>query len=72
MRRVAVRKETDGFIPANSAEAVLTQLDQDIATSQIRVGKMGERTESEFEPSPRIWLSRDCLKMNIAPAGHNG
>jgi len=31
MRRVAFRKESDGLIPANTAEVVLGQVDRDIA-----------------------------------------
>lgn len=35
MRRVAFRKESAGLIPAGAAEAVLTQLDQDIRAGEI-------------------------------------
>lgn len=48
MRRVAFRKESEGFIPPNSAEAVLVQFDQDIATGQIRLLEIDAPTESEF------------------------
>jgi hypothetical protein len=48
MRRVAFRKESDGLIPVNTAEAVLSQADRDIAAGQIRVMDMDAQTESEF------------------------
>ena len=48
MRRVAFRKESEGLIPANTAEAVLSQVDRDIVAGQIRVVEMGTQTEAEF------------------------
>lgn len=48
MRRVAFRKESDGLIPANTAEVVLSQVDQDIAAGQIRVAEMDLSVEAEF------------------------
>jgi len=48
MRRVAFRKESDGTIPTNTAEAVLSQVDQDIAAGEIRVVEMNAQTEVEF------------------------
>jgi predicted nucleic acid-binding protein len=48
MRRVAFRKESDGLIPTNTAEVVLSQLDQDIAAGQIQVVVAGTQTEAEF------------------------
>jgi predicted nucleic acid-binding protein len=38
----------DGVIPANTAEVVLSQVDQDIAAGQIRVVTMDNQTEAEF------------------------
>ncbi len=43
MRRVAFRKESDGLIPANPAEAVLSS-----AAGQIRVVAMDTQAEAEF------------------------
>jgi predicted nucleic acid-binding protein len=48
MRRVAFRKESDGFIRAGTAESVLTQMNQDIAAGQIRVIEMDAQVEAEF------------------------
>ncbi|MSU57080.1 MAG: PIN domain-containing protein [Pedosphaera sp.] len=48
MRRVAFRKESDGLIPANTAETVLSQVDQDIAAGEIRVVEMDSQVEAEF------------------------
>ncbi len=48
MRRVAFRKESDGLIPANTAETVLSQVDQDSAAGEIRVVEMDSQTEAEF------------------------
>ena len=48
MRRVAFRKESDGVIPPNTAEAVLNQVDRDIAAGQIRVVEMDAPAEAEF------------------------
>ena len=48
MRRVAFRKESEGLIPANTAEVVLSQVDRDIAAGQIRVVEMDAQTEAEF------------------------
>ena len=48
MRRVAFRKESEGFIPAGTAENVLTQVNQDIAAGQIRVVELDARVEAEF------------------------
>ena len=48
MRRVAFRKESEGLIPANTAEAVLSQVDRDIVAGQIRVVEMDLQTEAEF------------------------
>jgi predicted nucleic acid-binding protein len=48
MRRVAFRKESDGLIPANTAETVLNQLDRDIAAGEIRVVEINHPTEAEF------------------------
>lgn len=48
MRRVAFRKESDGFIQAGTAESVLAQMNQDIAAGQIRVIEVDARVEAEF------------------------
>ena len=48
MRRVAFRKESAGLIPAGTAEAVLSQVDQDITTGEIRVVELDSRVEAEF------------------------
>ncbi len=48
MRRVAFRKESDGLIPAGTAEVVLSQVDRDIAAGQIRVVEMDTQAEAEF------------------------
>ena len=49
MRRVAFRKESEGFIPAGTAESVLTQLNQDVAAGQIRIVQLDARVEAEFD-----------------------
>ena len=49
MRRVAFRKESDGYIRAGTAESVLTQLNLDIAAGQIRVVDLDARVETEFK-----------------------
>lgn len=49
LRRVAFRKENDGLIRANSAEGVLSQLEQDINAGQIRVIEIGAQVEAEFK-----------------------
>ena len=48
MRRVAFRKESEGFIQAGTAESVLAQVNQDIAAGQIRIVEMDARVEAEF------------------------
>jgi predicted nucleic acid-binding protein len=48
MRRVAFRKESEGFIQAGTAESVLAQVNQDIAAGQIRIVEMDTRVEAEF------------------------
>ena len=48
MRRVAFRKESAGLIPSGSVEAVLTQMDQDIAASEIRMVELDLQVETEF------------------------
>ena len=48
MRRVALRKESAGLIPVGTAEAVLSQVDQDIAAGEIRVVELDARVEAEF------------------------
>ena len=48
MRRVAFRKESEGFIPAGTAETALSQLEQDIAAGQIRLIEMDAQAEAEF------------------------
>jgi predicted nucleic acid-binding protein len=48
MRRVAFRKESAGLIPAGTAEAVLSQMDQDITAGEIRLVELDTRVEAEF------------------------
>ena len=48
MRRVAFRKESEGFIQAGAAESVLAQVNQDVAAGQIRIVEMDARVEAEF------------------------
>ena len=48
MRRVAFRKESAGLIPAGSAEAILSQLDQDIAANEIRLVELDLQVDTEF------------------------
>jgi predicted nucleic acid-binding protein len=48
LRRVAFRKESEGFIQAGTAESVLAQVNQDIAAGQIRIIEMDARVEAEF------------------------
>ncbi len=48
MRRVVFRKESAGLIPAGTAEAVLSQVDQDITAGEIRVVELDARVEAEF------------------------
>jgi predicted nucleic acid-binding protein len=48
MRRVAFRKESEGFIWVGTAESVLAQVNQDVATGQIRIVEMDARVETEF------------------------
>ena len=48
MRRVAFYKESAGLIPVRAAEAVLGQVDQDIAAGEIRVVELDSRVEAEF------------------------
>jgi hypothetical protein len=46
---VAFRKESDALIPPNTAELVLSQVEQDIAAGQIRVVDMDGQKEAEFK-----------------------
>lgn len=48
MRRVVFRKESDGLIPANTAEILLDQLARDIAVGQIRLVDFTPLAETEF------------------------
>jgi len=48
MRRVAFRKESEGFIQAGTAESVLAQVNQDIAAGHIRIVELDARVEAEF------------------------
>ncbi|HEU0008685.1 MAG TPA: type II toxin-antitoxin system VapC family toxin [Verrucomicrobiae bacterium] len=48
MRRVAFRKESAGLIPEGTAEAVLSQMDQDITAGEIRLVELDTRVEAEF------------------------
>jgi predicted nucleic acid-binding protein len=46
MRRVAFRKESEGLIQAGTVEAVLNQMNQDIAAGEIRIVEMDARVEA--------------------------
>jgi predicted nucleic acid-binding protein len=46
MRRVAFRKETEGFIQAGTAESVLNQMDQDIAAGEIQIIELDAKAET--------------------------
>jgi predicted nucleic acid-binding protein len=48
MRRVAFRKESEGFIQSGTAESVLAQVNQDIAAGQLRIVEIDARVEAEF------------------------
>jgi predicted nucleic acid-binding protein len=48
MRRVAFRKESEGFIQAGAAEAVLNQMNQDIAAGEIRIVEMDASAELDL------------------------
>lgn len=48
MRRVAFRKESAGLIPTGTAEAVFSQLDQDIVQGEIRIVEVSSGVEMEF------------------------
>ena len=48
MHRIAFRKESDGLIPAGTAEEVLTHLDQDIAAGEIRLVETDSALEASF------------------------
>ncbi len=48
MRRVAFRKEAEGLIPVNAADAVLSQLDRDVVAGNIQLLEMDNRIEAEF------------------------
>jgi predicted nucleic acid-binding protein len=48
MRRVAFRKESDGLIPAVTAESVLSQMEQDIGAGEIHVVEVSAAVEVEF------------------------
>jgi len=48
IRRVAFRKESEGFIQAGTAESVLAEVNQDIAAGHIRIVEMDARVEAEF------------------------
>jgi uncharacterized protein len=45
MRRVAFRKESEGFIQAGTAEAILNQMNQDISSGEVRIVEMDARVE---------------------------
>jgi predicted nucleic acid-binding protein len=48
MRRVAFRKESEGLIQRGTAEAVLSQVEEDIAAGEIRVVELDDRVQAEF------------------------
>jgi hypothetical protein len=49
MRRVAFRKESEGSIQAGTAEAVLSQVTQDITSGQVRIVELDTRVETGFD-----------------------
>jgi predicted nucleic acid-binding protein len=49
MRRVAFRKESEGLLHARTAEAVLNQLNLDIAAGEIRIVEMDARAEAALD-----------------------
>jgi predicted nucleic acid-binding protein len=48
MRRVAFRKESEGFIRVGTPEAILNQMSQDIAAGEIRTVEIDARLEAPF------------------------
>jgi len=48
LRRVAFRKESEGLIPPHTTEAVLSQVDMDVAAGDLRIMEMDPQTEAEF------------------------
>ena len=48
MHRIAFRKETGGKIPAQTAEEILRQLNQDIASGDIRIVTIDQAVEAAF------------------------
>jgi hypothetical protein len=56
MRRVAFRKESEGFIQAGSAEAVLNQMNQDIAAGEIQIVEMDARVEAALSTNGAVAL----------------
>ena len=48
MRRVAFRKESDGIIPAGTAESILAQVEQDVGAGEVRVVEVDAAVEAEF------------------------
>jgi predicted nucleic acid-binding protein len=49
MRRVAFRKESEGFTQTGTAESVSTQLNQDVTDGQLRIVQLDARVEAEFD-----------------------
>jgi uncharacterized protein len=49
LRRVAFRKESEGFIPLGTVESILAQINQDVIVGQIRIVQVDARVELEFD-----------------------
>jgi predicted nucleic acid-binding protein len=79
MRRVAFRKESEGFIQAGTAENVLALVNQDIAAGQIGIVELDLKVEAEFNAimatcyrhAPPLPLrTLDALHLASARADH--
>ena len=75
MHRIAFRKETGGQIPAQTAEEILRQLGQDIASGDIRIVPIDQAVEAAFgnimaacyrQPAPIPLRTFDALHLASA------
>lgn len=75
MHRIAFRKEIGGQIPAQTAEEILRQLDQDIASGDIRIVTIDPAVEAAFgnimaacyrQPAPIPLRTFDALHLASA------
>jgi predicted nucleic acid-binding protein len=64
MRRVAFRKESEGLLHARTAEAVLNQLNLDIAAGEIRIVEMDATCYRRTPPLPLRTL--DAIHLTAA------